>query len=76
MGLCLIIVYYIWIYISLYGTFTNTMPATITKKRKPAKSMEKTKKSDYQKYIVEPSRRLANLLDRLDKKATRRVKSG
>ena len=45
------------------------------KKRRPAKPARKAKLSDYQKYIVKPSRRLADALNRLDKEATARLKS-
>ena len=50
------------------GYYVPTMPALISKKR-PAVKPTRKKRKDYREIVVEPAKRLAAFLDRLDRKA-------
>jgi len=64
----LFLLYCAWIYISLYGIFIGEMAIVTQRKKKPVRTTIKPKKSDYQKYVVEPAKRLLTLIDESDVK--------
>ena len=51
------------------------MAIITSKKRKPFRATVKLKKSDYQKYVVEPAKRLLVMLDESNEKDSPRSKS-